>query len=164
MHTRLWPLFPSTTPFRSHPQVVGIHDMIVHDDGPGRLMISLHAEVSANGDILVIHDEIDNVEKELQEKLGCHAVIHMDPIMVDDEVTNQTKQKITTLVHCIDDEIHIHDFRMVTGSTHTNVIFDAVVPHGFRLTDSEVASKIQTAVRTLDGNYYAVVHVERSYT
>ena len=148
----------------SHPQVVGIHDLIVHDYGPGRLMISLHAEVSARSDILVIHDEIDNVEKELQEKLGCHAVIHMDPIVVDDVVTNEAKQKIATLIHCIDDEIHIHDFRMVVGNTHTNVIFDAVVPHGFRLTDKEVESKIQTAVRTLDGNYYAVVHVERSYT
>ena len=148
----------------SHPQVVGIHDLIVHDYGPGRLMISLHAEVSARSDILVIHDEIDNVEKELQEKLGCHAVIHMDPIVVDDAVTNEAKQKIATLIHCIDDEIHIHDFRMVVGNTHTNVIFDAVVPHGFRLTDKEVESKIQTAVRTLDGNYYAVVHVERSYT
>ena len=148
----------------SHPQVVGIHDLIVHDYGPGRLMISLHAEVSARGDILVIHDEIDNVEKELREKLGCHAVIHMDPIVVDDAVTNEAKNKIATLIHCIDDEIHIHDFRMVVGNTHTNVIFDAVVPHGFRLTDSEVETKIQTAVRTLDGNYYAVVQVERSYT
>ena len=148
----------------SHPQVVGIHDLIVHDYGPGRLMISLHAEVSANDDILVIHDEIDNVEKELQEKLGCHAVIHMDPIVVDDTVTNETKRRITTLIHCIDDEINIHDFRMVSGNTHTNVIFDAVVPHGFRLTDSEVEAKIQSAVRALDGNYFAVVHVERSYT
>jgi divalent metal cation (Fe/Co/Zn/Cd) transporter len=148
----------------SHPQVVGIHDLIVHDYGPGRLMISLHAEVSARGDILVIHDEIDNVEKELREKLGCHAVIHMDPIVVDDAVTNEAKKKIATLIHCIDDEIHIHDFRMVVGNTHTNVIFDAVVPHGFRLTDSEVETKIQTAVRTLDGNYYAIVQVERSYT
>jgi cation diffusion facilitator family transporter len=148
----------------SHPQVVGIHDLIVHDYGPGRVMISLHAEVSASSDILVIHDEIDNVEKELQEKLGCHAVIHMDPIAVDDDITNETKQKVITLIHCIDDEINIHDFRMVTGATHTNVIFDAVVPHKFRLTDAEVEHKIQAAVRTLDGNYYAVVHVERSYT
>lgn len=148
----------------AHPSVIGIHDLIVHDYGPGRVMLSLHAEVSATDDVLAIHDEIDNVERELQEKLGCHAVIHMDPIVIDDGITNETKQRVTTLVHCIDDEINIHDFRMVAGTTHTNVIFDAVVPYGFRLTDSEVASKIQTAVRTLDGNYYAVVHVERSYT
>ena len=105
-----------------HEEIVGIHDLIVHDYGPGRLMISLHAEVSARSDILVIHDEIDNVEKELQEKLGCHAVIHMDPIVVDDVVTNEAKQKIATLIHCIDDEIHIHDFRMVVGNNHVYLI------------------------------------------
>ena len=148
----------------AHPAIIGIHDLIVHDYGPGRVMISLHAEVSAAGNVLDIHDEIDNVEKELQEKLGCHAVIHMDPIVIDDGVTADTRKRIQALVHCIDDQISIHDFRMVVGPTHTNVIFDAVVPFGFRLTDDEVAKEIQAAVRALDGNYYAVVTVERSYT
>lgn len=148
----------------AHPAIIGIHDLIVHDYGPGRVMISLHAEVSAAGNVLDIHDEIDNVEKELQEKLGCHAVIHMDPIAVDDGITSETRKRVQALVHCIDDQISIHDFRMVAGPTHINVIFDAVVPFGFRLTDDEVAKKIQEAVRALDGNYYAVVTVERSYT
>ena len=148
----------------AHPAIIGIHDLIVHDYGPGRVMISLHAEVSAAGNVLDIHDEIDNVEKELQEKLGCHAVIHMDPVVIDDGVTADTRKRVQALVHCIDDQISIHDFRMVAGPTHTNVIFDAVVPFGFRLTDDEVAKKIQEAVRALDGNYYAVVTVERSYT
>ena len=148
----------------AHPAIVGIHDLIVHDYGPGRVMISLHAEVSASGNVLDIHDEIDNVEKELQEKLGCHAVIHMDPIVIDDGITQETRKKVAALVHCIDDQISIHDFRMVVGPTHTNVIFDAVVPFGFRLTNAQVAEKIQTAVRTLDGNYFAVVNVEQSYT
>ena len=148
----------------SHKAIIGIHDLIVHDYGPGRMMISLHAEVSASGDVLELHDEIDNVENELREKLGCEAVIHMDPIVTDDGLTAQTRQRVAALVHCIDDAISIHDFRMVKGPTHTNVIFDAVVPFGFRLTDEEVAKKIRTAVRTLDGNYYAVVKVERSYT
>ena len=148
----------------AHPAIIGIHDLIVHDYGPGRVMISLHAEVSAAGNVLDIHDEIDNVEKELQEKLGCHAVIHMDPVVIDDGVTADTRKRVQALVHCIDDQISIHDFRMVAGPTHTNVIFDAVVPFGFRLTDDEVAKKIHEAVRTLDGNYYAVVTVERSYT
>ena len=148
----------------AHPAIIGIHDLIVHDYGPGRVMISLHAEVSAAGNVLDIHDEIDNVEKELQEKLGCHAVIHMDPIVIDDGVTADTRKRVQALVHCIDDQISIHDFRMVVGPTHTNVIFDAVVPFGFRLADDEVAKKIQDAVRALDGNYYAVVTVERSYT
>ena len=148
----------------AHPAIVCIHDLIVHDYGPGRVMISLHAEVSASGNVLDIHDEIDNVEKELQEKLGCHAVIHMDPIVIDDGITQETRKKVAALVRCIDDQISIHDFRMVVGPTHTNVIFDAVVPFGFRLTNAQVAEKIQTAVRTLDGNYFAVVNVEQSYT
>ena len=148
----------------AHPAIIGIHDLIVHDYGPGRVMISLHAEVSASENVLDLHDEIDNVESELREKLGCEAVIHMDPIVTDDGITGETRERVAALVHCIDDEISIHDFRMVAGPSHTNVIFDAVVPYGFRLTDSEVEEKIKSAVRTLDGNYFAVVKVERSYT
>lgn len=148
----------------AHPKVIGIHDLIVHDYGPGRSMISLHAEVSASENVLELHDEIDNAEKELKEQLGCVAVIHMDPIVTDDGITTETRLKVEALVKCIDDQISIHDFRMVSGPTHTNVIFDAVVPFKFRLTDTQVAEKIKTAVRTLDGNYYAVVTVEKSYT
>ena len=148
----------------AHPAIIGIHDLIVHDYGPGRVMISLHAEVSASENVLELHDEIDNVESELREKLGCEAVIHMDPIVTDDGITEETRERVAALVHCIDDAINIHDFRMVAGPSHTNVIFDAVVPYGFRLTDSEVEEKIKTAIRTLDGNYFAVVKVERSYT
>ena len=148
----------------AHPGIIGIHDLIVHDYGPGRVMISLHAEVSASENVLELHDEIDNVESELREKLGCEAVIHMDPVVTDDGVTEETRERVAALVHCIDDAINIHDFRMVAGPSHTNVIFDVVVPYGFRLTDSEVEEKIKTAVRTLDGNYFAVVKVERSYT
>ena len=148
----------------AHKSILGIHDLIVHDYGPGRVMISVHAEVSASENVLELHDEIDNVEKELREKLGCEAVIHMDPIVTADGITEETRQRVAALVHCIDDEINIHDFRMVVGPTHTNVIFDAVVPFKFRLTDAEVREKIEAAVRALDGNYYAVVNVERPYT
>ncbi|WP_418484282.1 cation diffusion facilitator family transporter [Dysosmobacter sp.] len=148
----------------AHKEISGIHDLVVHDYGPGRVMISLHAEVPANEDVLALHDEIDNVEKELREKLGCDAVLHMDPVVTDDGVTEETRRRVQTLIHCIDDAIDIHDFRMVAGPTHTNLIFDAVVPFGFRLTDQEVEQKIRSAVRALDGNYYAVVNVERSYT
>ena len=147
----------------AHETVIGIHDLVVHDYGPGRCMISLHAEVSAAGDLMVIHDEIDNVEKELRDTLGCEAVIHMDPIVTDDGITGETRAKVAALVSCIDEEITIHDFRMVMGPTHTNVIFDAVVPFRFRLADEDVRGKIEKAVRTLDGNYRAVVNVERSY-
>ena len=102
--------------------------------------------------------------QELREQLGCEAVIHMDPIVTNDGITEETRERVAALIHCIDDDINIHDFRMVTGPTHTNLIFDAVVPFKFRLSDEEVERKIKTAVRTLDGNYYAVVNVEKSYT
>ena len=148
----------------AHSTILGIHDLIVHDYGPGRVMISLHAEVPAHGDLLELHDIVDNIEMDLSRQLNCQAVIHMDPVVTDDGVTEETRRRVQTLIHCIDDAIDIHDFRMVAGPTHTNLIFDAVVPFGFRLTDQEVEQKIRSAVRALDGNYYAVVNVERSYT
>ena len=127
-------------------------------------MVSLHAEVPAHGDILEMHDEIDNAEQALRRELGCEAVIHMDPIVTDDAVTRDTREKIAQLVKNIDETITIHDFRMVTGPTHTNVIFDAVVPFGFRLSDREVAQEICDAVKTLDGRYFAVVQIDKDYT
>jgi cation diffusion facilitator family transporter len=148
----------------AHERIIGIHDLLVHDYGPGRCMISLHAEVSASENVLELHDEIDNVEKELKETLGCEAVIHMDPVVTNDGITEETRERVAALVKCIDDQISIHDFRMVVGPTHTNVIFDVVVPYQFRLTDREVEEKIRTAVRALDGNYYAVMNVEKSFT
>ena len=143
--------------------VCGIHDLVVHDYGPGRVMISLHAEVPAHGDILALHDEIDNVEKKLHDRLGCEAVIHMDPIVTDDETTNAAHQKIASLVRGIDENISIHDFRMVTGPTHTNVIFDAVVPYGCKMSDREAEEKIKKAVHELDPSYFAVVQIDKSY-
>lgn len=148
----------------AHPGILGIHDLIVHDYGPGRRMISLHAEVPANENVMDIHDEIDNIETELKKKLGCETVIHMDPIVVDDGITEETRKKVAALVKSIDRQISIHDFRMVAGATHTNLIFDAVVPFKFRLADEQVRSEICAAVQALDGNYFAVVNVERSYT
>lgn len=143
--------------------VCGIHDLVVHDYGPGRVMISLHAEVPAHGDILALHDEIDNVEKKLHDRLGCEAVIHMDPIVTDDETTNAAHQKIASLVRGIDENISIHDFRMVTGPTHMNVIFDAVVPYGCALSDREAEEKIKRAVHELDPRYFAIVQIDKSY-
>ena len=147
----------------SSPVVQGIHDLIVHDYGPGRVMISLHAEVPAHGDIMALHDEIDNVEKQLHDKLGCEAVIHMDPIVTDDETINAAHQKIASLVRGIDENISIHDFRMVTGPTHTNVIFDAVVPYGCKMSDREAEEKIKRAVHELDPRYFAIVQIDKSY-
>lgn len=147
----------------SHGNVEGIHDLIVHDYGPGRMMISLHAEVPADADLLETHDMIDNIEKELREKLGCDAVIHMDPIVTNDERTREVHDKVAALVTCIDQRLTIHDFRMVEGPTHTNVIFDVVIPFEIKKSDDEIRKSIETIVKTIDKNYYSVVNIDRSY-
>ena len=146
-----------------HSEITGIHDLMVHDYGPGRLYVSLHAEVPASGDILALHDVVDSAERELASELGCLATIHMDPVVSDDGLTAETRERVAAIVRLIDPGITIHDFRMVPGPTHTNVIFDAVVPYGCPLSDQEVARRVQEGVRALDGNYFAVVEVEKSY-
>ncbi|MGN8913140.1 cation diffusion facilitator family transporter [Anaerofustis butyriciformans] len=148
----------------SYDEIVGIHDLVVHDYGPGRLMISLHAEVPGNGDIFVLHDAIDRAEIELNEKLNCEAVIHLDPIDTDNEEVMEMKSKITELIKKeIDEIITIHDFRMVKGNTHTNVIFDAVIPPKYKMTDKEVETKIKDLVKNNFENYFVVVKVEITY-
>ena len=148
----------------SHQPILGVHDLIVHDYGPGRRMISLHAEVPAGGELLELHSRIDHVERELRDRLGCEAVIHMDPVCTDDGVTQETRKRVEALVRCIDGDITIHDFRVVPREGHAHVIFDAAVPFDFRLTDQEVEEKIQSAVQVLDSAFQAKVRVERSYT
>ena len=148
----------------SHPAVIGIHDLMVHDYGPGRVMISLHAEVSANANLLEIHDEIDNIERQLQAELNCHAVIHMDPVAADDALVTRTKQSVVALVKGIDPCLTLHDFRMVTGPTHTNLIFDVVAPFSFAMTDEALIDEIQRKVAAMDGNYFAVVTVDKDFT
>lgn len=147
----------------AHDEILGIHDLVVHDYGPGRVMISLHGEVSGDGDIFVIHDLIDRIENELNEKLNCEAVIHMDPVAVNDEQVKEMKLKTSELVKQINKEITIHDFRMVTGPTHTNIIFDAVVPHDLSITDKEVKEKIQNLVHETYDNFYAVVKIDKLF-
>lgn len=147
----------------AHDGILGIHDLVVHDYGPGRVMISLHAEVPAEGDILELHDVIDNAEMALQKELGCEAVIHMDPIVTGDGVTTELRGQVAQLVRTVHPEATIHDFRMVAGPTHTNLIFDAVVPFGGQLTNAQVERRIKELVRNMEGNYYAVVKVENAY-
>ncbi|MBR6452645.1 MAG: cation transporter [Lachnospiraceae bacterium] len=148
---------------RSYPEVVGIHDLIVHDYGPGRMMISFHAEVPADGDILELHDVIDRIEQKLRDVLGCDAVIHMDPIATDDAETNRMKAIVLVIVKGIDDTLTIHDFRMVQGPTHTNLIFDVVVPYECKMSDDAVAEEITSQIEKLPGHYFAVVHVDKPF-
>lgn len=147
----------------SHENIIGVHDLIVHDYGPGRRILSLHAEVPASGDILDLHDVVDAAERQLSEDLGCRATIHMDPVVTDDGLTAETRQRVAAIVGLIDPGITIHDFRMVPGPTHTKVIFDAEVPYQCPLPDQEVRSRIEQGVQALDGNYSAVVEVERGF-
>lgn len=148
----------------SHEDVLGIHDLVVHDYGPGRRIISLHAEVSAAENVMVLHDMIDNIETELSETLHCEAVIHMDPINAEDGETTRLRMAVSALVQTIDPRLTIHDFRMVAGPTHTNLIFDAVVPFDVDMDREELRHRIATAVRGLEGgNYFAVVKVEGKY-
>ena len=146
-----------------HDTVVGIHDLVVHDYGPGRCIISLHAEVPADRQVLELHDVIDNIEEELAQKLHCEAVIHMDPVVVGDPTVTALHQQVAALVKTIDPRITIHDFRMVPGQTHTNLIFDAVIPFDERLTRQQVAERIRQMVSEMAGDYRAVVKVENSY-
>ena len=148
----------------SYDEVRGIHDLIIHNYGPGRMMVSLHAEVSSNADLLHTHDTIDNIEHKLATELGCDAVIHMDPVATDDELTTETRRKVSELVKALDHAITIHDFRMVVGHTHTNLIFDVVVPFNFRLSDEEIKKEIERLVTVIDKNYRAVINVDKSYT
>ncbi|MDD6009916.1 MAG: cation diffusion facilitator family transporter [Lachnospiraceae bacterium] len=147
----------------SHDIVKGMHDLVVHDYGPGRVMISLHAEVPHTEDILVIHDEIDNIEEELGDKLNCEAVIHMDPIIVDDEKVNEVKEYVCKIVHQVGEELNFHDFRMVSGNSHTNLIFDVVVPFKYKMSDEVIKKAIQEAIWVNYPRYNAVIHIDHAY-
>ena len=147
----------------AHDIVKGMHDLVVHDYGPGRVMISLHAEVPHTEDILVIHDEIDNIEEELGDKLNCEAVIHMDPIIMDDEKFNEVKEYVRNIVCQVGEELNFHDFRMVSGNSHTNLIFDVVVPFKYRMSDEVIKKAIQEAIWVNYPRYNAVIHIDHTY-
>lgn len=148
----------------SHPEICGIHDLIVHDYGPGRQMITLHAEVPSEGNILEIHDVIDNAEHELRTQLGCEATIHMDPIVTADEHIKELKATVNAIVKDIDAVITMHDFRVVTGPTHTNLIFDIMVPFKFRISDDELTKNIQDRIQEKLGNHtYVIMTIDKAY-
>ena len=147
----------------SHSEVMIVHDLIVHDYGPGRLMVSLHAEVPGNGDIYALHDTIDTIEYELSSKLGCDAVIHMDPVSPDGTKTAHMRDELAEAAKSIDPRLSIHDFRIVDGPTHTNVIFDAVLPNDSKLTEEEAVAQLETLVHSLWQNSHPKVHIDRPF-
>lgn len=147
----------------AHEEVIGIHDLIVHNYGPGRVLISLHAEVPADGDILSLHDVIDTIEHELRDTLNCHAVIHMDPVQVGDPETDRLKGIVKECIAEIDPSLTIHDFRIVTGPTHTNLIFDVVTPYNFPMSDNELTAEITRRIQKENPSYYTVIEVDKKF-
>ena len=148
----------------AHPDVLDIHDLIVHDYGPGRCMVSLHAEVDAKGDILRIHDSIDNIEKQLANRLNIEAVIHMDPITVDDEYAQGLRRQLSDILNTLHLPVAFHDFRIVHGPTHTNLIFDIVVPFSIKQTDAQLREQISQAFQQTDPSLFCVIHIDRDYS
>lgn len=140
---------------------LGHHDLVVHNYGPGRVMLSVHVEVPASGDILALHDMIDLIEHRLARELNCSAVIHMDPISIDDEKTNAIKKQVAAIISEMEGEISFHDFRIVDGPTHTNLIFDVVIPFDYKLSDNEVVMYIQKEIAQIDAKYFTVIEVDK---
>ena len=146
----------------SHPNILGIHDLVYHDYGPGRAMMSFHAEVPADTDLLEMHDIIDHIERELKAKHHIETVIHTDPV-VNDERTNALREQVEAAAKALDPALSIHDLRITAGPYHTNVLFDVMVPYGFRLTDAQVTRELRQAVEALSEKYSAVIQVDHSY-
>ena len=141
---------------------LGIHDMVVHNYGPGRIIASLHIEVDGSVDVFETHDMIDTIEKELRDVCGIEATIHMDPIVTDDEQINELRAKTSEAVKKIHPSMQIHDFRFVAGATHTNLIFDVVVPFEFKMNEADIKAAVAEKVKEIDSTYCVVLNVDRT--
>lgn len=147
----------------SEKGVLGIHDLVVHDYGPGRIFASVHVEVDAHGDLIQSHDMIDNIERSISEDLKLHLVIHMDPLETQDPLTNKLKEKLDGILADLEGVIGFHDLRVVAGYTHSNIVFDIVITPECRLTESYIRSYVQEKLQLLDKTYYVVVNFDKSY-
>ena len=147
----------------SYDGILGLHDLNVHMYGEGRTFASVHCEVDAHEDILASHDLVDNIERDFLKQKNIHLVIHMDPIVVDDAPTNALREQVREVLRGISPEITMHDFRVVWGKTHSNVLFDVCVPFGFRYTDAALLDEIANGIYMLGKNYVPVVTVDHSY-
>lgn len=148
---------------KNYDLVVGIHDMMIHDYGPGRKIISFHAEVPADINIGKAHDVIDKIEQDIFEKYNCITTIHMDPIVVDDEEINSMKKTTEEIVKSINQEFSIHDFRMTDGGERINLIFDLVLPREGEFNKEQIRKEVQEKIHKINNKYYAVITVEHSY-
>ncbi len=141
---------------------LGIHDMVVHNYGPGRIIASLHIEVDGSVDVFQTHDMIDTIEKELRDVYGIEVTIHMDPIVTDDELVNELRAQTAKAVQKIHPSMQIHDFRFVAGATHTNLIFDVVVPFEIKMGETEIKAAVAEKVKEIDPTYCVVLNVDRT--
>ncbi len=147
----------------SYERVLGVHDLIVHDYGPGRRFASVHVEMDAKLDVMVGHDIIDNIERDFARDMHLQLVIHYDPVVVGDPLVDATHAWVSELVEKIDPRLRIHDFRMVPGISHTNVIFDVVRPSNLELDASSLRQAIKEAISQRQPDYFAVIQVDDSY-
>ena len=145
-----------------HQYILGIHDLVYHDYGPGRAMMSFHAEVPADANLLEIHDVIDHIERELKAKHHIETCIHMDPV-VQDERTAALRTQVLDIARGIDPSLTVHDFRVTAGPIHTNLLFDVVVPYGFRMSDGEVRAALTAGIKALSDRYFPMIQVDHSY-
>lgn len=148
----------------SYEGFLGIHDLIVHNYGPGRLFVTLHVEVPYDADILRCHEQIDLCERQLGEKLSLELVIHMDPIITDDPEVVRAREEMTAALTRIDPALTLHDFRMVKGEQRNNLIFDVVIPSGFTMRHEALKANIAAAAREIDPTYCTVVNLDMDYT
>lgn len=146
----------------SYPETRGIHDMMVHSYGPGTTLASLHVEVDGNANVYQIHDAIDRMERQLYEEAGVHATIHMDPIVTNDPEITRLRGEMQAAIRSIDERLDLHDFRMVKGPTHSNFIFDVVVPFELRLDEADLKRRIEACAKALDETYCTVVTIDRA--
>lgn len=145
----------------SYPGIIGMHDLAVHNYGVGRCFASAHCEVDAKNDILVSHDLIDNIERDFGRDLGIHMVIHLDPVIVGDARTDALHCKVQSLVTALYPTVTIHDFRVIWGVTHSNIVFDAAVPFAVKDSDAVITQKLEAEIQKLDPDYRTVVTIDR---
>lgn len=148
----------------SYQGVLGYHDLMVHNYGEGRCFASVHVEVPSTQDIMVSHDIIDNIELDFKQNDNLHLVIHLDPIENDNPVTNELREKVTLILDGISSQISMHDFRIVRGTTHSNLLFDICVPVKFFMSDAELRHMVGKKIKELDPSYNIVITIDRSYT
>jgi hypothetical protein len=148
---------------KDYPSVVGLHDVMVHDYGPGRQIVSFHAEVPSDSDINIAHEEIDQMERDMHAKFGCIVTVHLDPIVTNDPAVNEMRALAQAAAKSVDPAFSIHDFRMTKGETHINLIFDLVIPTDCKMPHEEAEGQVSERIRDVVPNCFCVIRVEHPF-